>query len=386
MPTKQELRALILAKLQKGRAIAKAAEDAGRDVTDAERAEIAALLAEATDLKNQSEASPLTDLADLAKSLGGDGIGGTGPAIMPGWGKEVTRRLTAKARDFGVKAITTGGIDIPSPVQPHIVEKPAEHPTRVLELVPAAPVGSNGYEYLRQTARVNNAAPVPDTDSLLIAGPKPTSVYTFESVEDRVRVIAHLSQPLPLRYFEDDQELERVITDQMQADVLVELEDQIVAGSGVGENFTGILNTSGVLVQAFGTNFWTTARKARTTLELAGETPTAWVFNPTNLETIDLQRQETAGAGTATGGFLLDAEAVNNIMGPYPRISSPVVPLNTAILADWRYARLRLRQDTRLDVDMSGALFDHNAVKLRVEGRWNVDVLRPSAFMKVTLA
>jgi hypothetical protein len=144
MPTKQELRALILAKLQKGRAIAKAAEDAGRDVTDAERAEIAALLAEATDLKNQSEASPLTDLADLAKSLGGDGIGGTGPAIMPGWGKEVTRRLTAKARDFGVKAITTGGIDIPSPVQPHIVEKPAEHPTRVLELVPAAPVGSNG--------------------------------------------------------------------------------------------------------------------------------------------------------------------------------------------------------------------------------------------------
>jgi HK97 family phage major capsid protein len=390
MHTKQELRALVLAKLQKARSVAKAAEDAGRETTAAERTEIAALLAEATDLKSQMEGldkSSFADLADLAKALGGDGIGGTGPAIMPGWGKEVTRRLTAKARDFGVKAITTGGIDIPSPVQPHIVERPAEHPTRVLELVPAAPVGSNAYEYLRQTARINNAAPVPDTDSNLIAGPKPTSVYTFETVEDRARVIAHLSQPLPLRYFEDDTELERVITDQMQADVLVELEDQIVAGTGVGENFTGILNTSGVLVQAYDTtSFWTTCRKARTTMELAGEQPTAWVFHPTNLQAIDLQR-DASGASADTGGFLLEADpAISNVFGPYPRISSPVVPLNTAILADWRLARLRLRQDTRLDVDMSGALFDHNAVKLRVEGRWNVDVLRPSAFMKVTLA
>ncbi|MBO0881616.1 MAG: phage major capsid protein, partial [Mycobacterium sp.] len=176
--------------------------------------------------------------------------------------------------DYAAKALTTGGIDIPTVVDPTQEPLPAARATRILELLPRAPLTVNSYGYLQQTARTPNAAPVADND------PKPTSVYTWEDFEDRARVIAHLSEPIPRRYFSDVAELQRVLQDEMAEDLLIQLETQCVSGSGTGENFTGVLTASSVPFQPFVTDIWTTCRRARTTLELANVTPNAWVFHP----------------------------------------------------------------------------------------------------------
>ena len=51
----------------------------------------------------------------------------------------------------------------------------------------------NAFEYYQQSARVNTATAVAD------GAVKPTSTLTVTPVTDRARVIAHLSEPTPIR-------------------------------------------------------------------------------------------------------------------------------------------------------------------------------------------
>ncbi|MGE5764564.1 MAG: hypothetical protein ACM3ZF_12015 [Mycobacterium leprae] len=64
---------------------------------------------------------------------------------------------------------------------------------------------TNSFAFLHQAVRTTNAAFV--ADSAL----KPTSIYTVREVEDRVRVLTHLSEAVPERYLADAPELERFL-------------------------------------------------------------------------------------------------------------------------------------------------------------------------------
>src|SRR5680860_1452140 len=66
----------------------------------------------------------------------------------------------------------------------------------------------------------------------------------------------------------------------------------------------------------------TTLRKARTGQEVKGERVTAVAMHPTDIEALDLLREDGA-----TGGFLLDAGAYERIFGPGVRgVPSVAVP------------------------------------------------------------
>jgi len=136
-------------------------------------------------------------------------------------------------------------------------------PTRLLNFIPTKALTSNTFSFARQVAAVNNACPVPDL------AVKPTSTYTFVDVEDRARVLAHISAPIAQRILSDHDDLIRVIDDQMLRYLLEELEDQISAGDGTGENFTGLLHTSGTLATSYATSIPATLRAARLQLETA---------------------------------------------------------------------------------------------------------------------
>lgn len=315
------------------------------------------------------------DTRDMLRGLGDDaphpphGAANTGyRAGASTWATRVAGQLAKTAGAYGVKAITTGGIDVPAVVEP-TVEIPSR-PTRLLDLVPTRPLTGNSYSYPRQTARTSNAATVPDNTV------KPESVYTFEEIEDRARVVAHTSEPIPLRLFEDHADLESVLDSQMRDDLLVKVEGLISNGNGTGEDWIGILGTSGVLAQAWTTNLITTLRKARTALENLGEVPTAWVFNPTDVEALDLL--------TDLQGRFYGPE-LDNLLGRLPRVPSAAVPAGTALLGDFRQARLFVRQDAVLAVDQGGDLFTRNQCRLRHEGRYGFGVLRPQAFVSVDL-
>ncbi|CAN5398602.1 hypothetical protein BH11ACT8_BH11ACT8_04390 [soil metagenome] len=312
---------------------------------------IDAVVAQVTDLKAVGDSGPFN-------------AGTRGTPSGSGWAAEVARRVTKSVGEFGVKAITTGGVDVPNVVEPVIETRTV--PTRILDLVGRKPLAGNEFEYLRQTVRTNNSAPVADNAT------KPTSVYTFEDESDRARVFAHLSEAIPLRYLSDHAELEQMITSQMAQDLFTMIEGEVVNGDGTGEHFTGITNTSGVQTQAFTTNVLTTLRKAYTKLDVLGEAPNAWVLNHTDLEAIDLMLD---GDNNFMGG--IEAKIFRNL----PRIGSSLVPAGTALLGDWNQTRLYVREGGRLDADTSGVLFDKNQAKLRFEGRFGFAVLRPIAFI-----
>lgn len=246
-------------------------------------------------------------------------------------------------------------------------------PTRVLDLlINRQQLTGNTFEYLRQTVRNNLAAPVAD------GAVKPTSVYSFEAVEDRARVFAHLSQPIPLRFLADHDEVRRVLADEMAEDLLGVIEEDALVGDGTGEHFLGLANVVGVRAQPFSVSVLQTLRKARTLLTDAGETPTAWVLNWSDLEAIDLLREDGA-----TGGFLAEIDA--KVFGSLPVVGTSQIPAGVAYLGDWKRTKLYVRDGGKLDADFSGTLFDTNQVKLRYEGRFGFAVQRPAAFVEIDL-
>lgn len=381
MPTLIEDREAALSAAQ---TIVNTAKAAGRDLTATEHSRIEAKFAEVERLDVQLE--KVRKSADLVERLAGaqphpgdapggrynrGGTGGTGGGST--WAKSAITTLSRTASTLGVKALLTGEVSTPPAVE---VSSLPDVPTRLLDLIPREPLDANTYAYLRQVVRDEHPGVVADNAT------KPTSTYTFQEVEARARVVAHLSEPFPLRYLTDHETVMQVLDGEMRHAVLRKVEDQIINGNGTGENFRGILITSGVLDVPFDTDRLTTVRGARTRLEDLGEEPNAWVLNPTDAAALELTRENGA-----TGGFLMTSGAYDVIFGQnIARVTSNAVPQGTAILADWTQCRLRVREDVNtLAATQAGDLFAKNQVMLRTEGRYNIDVKRPQAFAVVDL-
>lgn len=396
MRTKSELIEEMKGELAAARAISAKADETGRGYTDDETATITRHVDTAKNLKSRidridTDAAVKSAISELGNSIGlGDGAKGD---QRPAWAvkgrgrsewvkntvaqiEKASGQLDAHGEPTGAKSIITGSVGVPSPIFTDIT-KLAPVPTRLLDLlvdrVPLA--GTNTFSFLRQTVRTNNAAPVADNAL------KPTSVYTFGEVEDRVRVIAHLSEAIPERFLSDHADLGDFLQSEMEEGLYRALEAQVLSGSGTGENMTGILSTSGIITQAWSTDLLTTLRKAATALELVGEVPTAWAIHPSDVETLDLLQDNEARHYFAGPSQQL---AQTSPVWSLPIVKSTAVAAGTALLADWNYVRLVVREDTRLDIDRSGDLFTNNQFKARLEGRFGVAVRRPTAFCKVT--
>lgn len=356
----------------------------GRDLTDAEQVKCDNLFRQVEEIDKQIEKAEKS--AELVARLTANGepaptdppdgavkAGGLAFAGRSAWAKHVTLQLAQKAQGMGVKALLTGEIGTPPAVT---VSQLPEVPKRLLDLIPREGLDEHTFAYLRQTVRDNNADVVADNAL------KPTSVFTFEEIEDRARVIAHLSEPFPIRYATDHTSMVQVLETQMQAGVFEALENQILNGDGTGENFTGILNTTGISQVAFATDAVTTLRKARTAQEVKGEKVTAVAMHPTDIEALDLLREDGA-----TGGFLLDTDAYERIFGKGVfGVPSVAIPVGQAIAGDWSTVRLRIREAaSTLAATQAGDLFDRNQMKLRSEGRYGFQIYRPQALAVIDL-
>jgi HK97 family phage major capsid protein len=322
------------------------------------------------------------------------GAGPGGPdarSANAAWGRNTA---VALRRDLGggeQRAVISGSVDIPTLVLPQVVEIP--HPARLIDLFTNRQVAeSMAFSFYQQTARTNNATAVPDLAT------KPTSVLTVKEVQDRCRVIAHLSEPVPYRIFVDYNEISSWLADEMAAGVLDAVEAEAIGaptgtgpGTGSGEHMTGLRKVSGTTAVPFTTDAATSMRHAITVLQNLGEKPTGWALNPVDAEAIDLTRWGAAG-GFLTDGYATDSDVQfgnsDNIFGSTtPRVVSPSVPQGTAILADWSKLKLFIHWNMSVMVNaFSDSLFQANAVQLRAEMLVGIGILRPQSFALVALA
>jgi HK97 family phage major capsid protein len=366
MPSINEMRADRADKIETMRKLVDGSERRG-NMTDGQLVKFRELDQTVTDLTSAIEAKQTAERADAVAATGVR----HGVNAGDSWADRATTALRSMSNES--RAVVSGSIDIPTLVSPNVIAAPT-NPNRLLDLLTSRQtLDGNEFEYIRQTTRTNLAAPVADNAL------KPTSVFTVAAIQDRARVVAHLSEPAPVRIFQDHTAVRDWIQNEMANGVLDALEAQIVEGDGTGEAFTGILETAGVTPVPFATDMVTTIRKGRTALQELHEQPTAIAINPADAEAIDLVREG------ASGGFLSRASDLDPVFGALRRVVTTSVPEGTAILADWSQSRLYVRENVRIDVDLGGDLFELNQVRLRAEGRFGYAVLRPQAFAIVSL-
>lgn len=394
--TEDELRAEHRRAVIEARKITDAALLAERELTDEEARRCEDLLTKADGLnarikllKKNFSATP-GDLAQLAVS-----VPGAPPSkALRGstWGAAVVRQASDQYGRF--KGLTPSGatlvqVEAPEPVA---LGRPV---TSLRSLIPSEQ-NSGVFSFLRQTVRTNNAAVVAK------GALKPTSPYAFELVEDRARVVAHLSEPIPRQDLADAPALTDFIRAEMSWGCERALEAEILTGSGTGEHMTGLANTAGIqtvsLIGATAIEKLRTLRRGITRLEAQGLVGTGFVMNPSDWEDIETL--------ATTGGELLMSNAGQNVpvdssarrLWGIPVVSTPSAAQGTAWLADFQGStKLYLREEVRLDWsentydpdalgDGVGASdFQLNYIRFRAEMRAGFAVTRPSGVVRIAL-
>jgi HK97 family phage major capsid protein len=379
-----EIREKHTAAIKTARAYIDGLKAKGEDVTDAELAEADRLTKTVSEWTSKLDGARALD--DLTRGLtGADGDQSfTGGTTAGRWAKSAVDAMRQRTGSVGLKALVGGDVDLPK-----VIADPVpltERPNDVLQLIPTAPFGAGDGEFgashftlLRQTERTNNATAVADGQL------KPESTYGWDDAEDRVRVYAHLSEELPEHFLTDYSKLVQLMQSEMYTGLQSAIERDVVGGPVQGpgvERFTGLLNTPGIRTVAAASDLITTLSNGLYALAIDGDKPNAWIMHPADVQRLLLLREN----GT-TGALLFNSgrTSLEQILGNLPIVQSPRIPAGTALVGDFQQTRLVVRDQTSMQVDRSGARFDRNLVRFRLETRVGFVVLRPASFAKVTL-
>lgn len=266
-----------------------------------------------------------------------------------------------------------------------IYEPLGRYPRTLLDLISRGGTSSDSVSYVRQTRRVQEAAPVPEANITTftggigqVSGAKPEGRMEFAQVLESVKTIA-VWIPATKRALSDAAQLRTLIDQDLREDTLEELERQIYSGDGTGENFTGIVNTANVLNQAWDVDVFRTARLAKLDVEVMGRTqPTAFVLHPSDWAVIELTRD--GENRYYYGGPLSIGE--KRLWG-LPVVTSMAVTEGTGLVANWRKARLWDREAATISMsDSHNDFFTRNMVAILCELRAAFGITLPGGFCK----
>lgn len=268
-----------------------------------------------------------------------------------------------------------------------------ERPLSVRQLFQAGSTNSDTIEYVRWASVTNNAAVVPEARTAapiggavtsVQGGLKPQSTFEFERDSTTVKTIAHWI-PITKRALSDAAQIRTMIDGFLRYGLEEAFEDELLTGTGTGEHFLGLYNTPGIQTQSApgaGEDNFDVLKKARTKVQIGGRAvPTAYVMNPLDWQDIELMRDDN-GRFYGQGPFSLTG---SNIWG-LPVVTSEAVQPGTAWVADWNYGVIYDREQASVQATDSHAdFFVRNLVAILAEFRAAMAILRPAAFVKITL-
>lgn len=307
---------------------------------------------------------------------------------LKGSGATIADRMRIDGPAIDVKGLilsssTSGGAFVRRDYDEN-VELPLRIPS-IRDVITVGRTGSNLVEYVRQTSKTRAAAVVPEATATTSTGysdaAKPEASMAFEIVQAPVKTIA-VWMPITRQILADAPQLESEIDGFEREDLELELEEQIISGTG-GTQFTGLENTVGITPQAFATDMITTSRKARTTAMVVGRAKsTGYLLNPYDWETIDLTKNDTAGNFYFGGPIVMGTK----LLWGLPVIESEVIPQGTGYTGNLKLIRLWDReQATRRITDSHSDFFTHNLLAILTELRAAMGVKRPAGIVKMDL-
>lgn len=295
---------------------------------------------------------------------------------------------------------TSGGAFVTNDRYQPVTDLVGERELTIRDLVTSGNTTSDTVEYVRVTSKTNAAAAVaeattadPGTSTANTttgaittttpSGTKPQSAMAFEVVSTTVKTLAHWI-PITKRAASDAGQVRTMVDNFLRVGLAEEEEDQILNGDGTGENFTGILNTAGILtVGSAGTDLDAIVDAIRTVRVTGRRRPNGLVIHPNDwFSTGFVLAKDTAG------NYLI-ADPANDpgarpLWGLRPVISE-AVPENTALVGDFRFAVLWDREQAAISVsDSHSDFFVRNLLAVLGEERLAFGILDPQAFCSVT--
>ncbi len=261
---------------------------------------------------------------------------------------------------------------------------------RVRDLFPVVTTSANLIDYFKVTGYAaggdsGNAASVPDRDSGAF-GLKPKSDLEFQSQQAPVRTIAHW-EAAHRNVLDDVPALQGVINNELLYGLQLEEDRQILSGSGLNEELTGILNTSDIQTYTMGGSEQKAdaLRRAATKVMLAYYEPTGYVIHPYDWEDVELQK------GTGDGQYMLVTNVAVGAAAQVwrqPVVETPAITEGTFLTGSFGLgAQIYDRQQANVRIaEQHSDFFVRNAVAILAEERLALAVKRPESFVKGTFA
>ena len=254
------------------------------------------------------------------------------------------------------------------------VEIPRRMDLRIRDLLDSAPTSTDTIEYARQTVRDSNAAPAPEGTV------KPESTYAWEKATGNVKTIAHVTN-ISRQALDDAARLQAELDSEMRYGLDLEIDKQIIAGDGTGENLLGLIPQATDYSAAFVPAAETIADKLMLAVLQASLTEYAAdgiVLHPTDWARVALTKD-------ADGNYILGGPqaAVNKTLWGVPVVTTKSIEVDKFLVGAFRMAgRVYDRMATEVLISSEhGQNFVMNMLTMRAEERLGLIVRRPAAMI-----
>lgn len=244
-------------------------------------------------------------------------------------GRPVRKAPLSTAGAGNARAVRTNEVD-------DLVYRPER---RLLDLITRGRTNLPWFQYRQVVSKTNNAAIVGEavttTGTTPATGLKPLSTLTTQTAEAKAFTYAD-GMEVTNQELSDDGIIQTLIDSTLRENLDIRIEDILLNGEGTADEPAGVLNTTGVLQQAFATDIPTTIRKAITKLRTtSGASIQGVLLNPEDDETWDLLK-DAQGRYLGNGPF---AGGPSTAWG-YERISSQSIEVGQAIVGDFKTIQL----------------------------------------------
>lgn len=281
-------------------------------------------------------------------------------------GQKATFTIAAGGLDSTVNYVNTGGMVM--------VE---QQRLTIRDLLAVGQTTMNSIPYIAETSFTNAA------DMVAEEGEKPEATLATEDRTAPVKKIAVLIKVTD-EMFADFPMMRDYVNSRLRFMVLAKEEQQLLNGTGVGSQITGILQTSGIQTQAQGTDSNSDAiHKAITKVRATGfYEPDALVIHPTDWQLLRLQKDTT---NQYLGGGPFSNIAGDSYWGLKVVITTAIT-VGTALVGAFKLgAQIWQREGVKVEAfDQNEDDVNFNRITVRVEERLALAVYRPLAFCTVT--
>ncbi len=310
------------------------------------------------------------------------GMPSSAPAIMPD--PEQTEALfnavrTKQSLRVEVQTKTTNAIGgvAPAVLLPGLLERTHE-PQRIMDALPATAMSAPSVAYLRHNSTTGSPATVAP------GALKPELSFLVDSVTIRAaKIAAHVA--VNDEDMADYHDFESYVGVELMRAIIDTENGQLLNGAGVGTDLSGMLNTTGALTRALGTDTPLDAvEQSINDLRVGSAFAVAdlLVMHPTTRS--KLRRQKDG-----YGRYLINpdptVDEADSLFG-IPLVVTTTCPIGTVLVADaGKAAMVYVRQGLSIETTQYNTDdFTHNLTRFRCEERLALATPRPAAMCIVT--